>query len=168
MANNPQGRPDRDMDETRPRLTALLPPNDAHTFTFAICLRKTGDLVGIGGCHALSSMFGWPAIGYMLRREGWGQGLATEFLTAWLSLWRALPREAVELHVDPLTLSSGVGAVSSPEQLTAFTVSDNVASQRVLEKTGFSVFMTRTEPDLRNPTVDVELRGYSLAISATD
>ncbi|GAB1315442.1 hypothetical protein MFIFM68171_05652 [Madurella fahalii] len=158
MANNPQGGIDRDLDETRPRMDAFLPPNDETTFNFAICDRETGDMIGTGGCYGLSSVFGWPVIGYMIRREFWGQGLATEFFQAWLSMWYRLPRQEIELDVDPRSLPAADGPVS--EQITSWTTADNIASQRVLEKSGFEHFLTWTEPDLRNPDVNVELKGY--------
>ncbi|KAL7784322.1 acetyltransferase domain-containing protein [Trichoderma ceciliae] len=159
MANNPQGRVDRDLEETRPKLKPFLPPNDEMTYNFAICLKETGEMIGIGGCHKLFSIFGWPAIGYMFRKEFWGQGLATEFVQAWLDMWCKLPRAEAEFEVDQRSLRDGDGA-EALEQVTAFTVLDNVGSQRVLEKSGFERFLTWEEPDLRNPDVKVTLLGY--------
>ncbi|KAK1252173.1 hypothetical protein MKX08_003360 [Trichoderma sp. CBMAI-0020] len=158
MANSPQGRPDEDLDETQQRLGLFLAPNDEKTFNCAICLKATGELIGIGGCHQLVSMFGWPAIGYMIRTEFWGQGLATEFVTAWLASWCQLPRAETELEVDRRTLLAE--GESSPEQVIAFTLLDNIGSQRVLEKAGFERFVTWEEADLRNPEVQVTLIGY--------
>ena len=37
----------------------------------------------------------------MLKREFWGKGYATEFLRAWLEEYEKLPRDEVELSVDP-------------------------------------------------------------------
>ena len=88
MKTNPQGRPDRDiMTETKPRLDMFLSPGDKTTYYFAICLRGDSDdgneggngaeekMIGLGGCHKIASMFGWPVVGYMIRREFWGRGL---------------------------------------------------------------------------------------------
>jgi RimJ/RimL family protein N-acetyltransferase len=158
MANTPQGRIDRDLEQTRQKLVPFLPPHDDKTLQCAICLRATEEMIGVGGCHSLDSVFGWPAMGYMLRREVWGRGLATEFVRAWLDVWDGLPREEVEVVVSPDSLVSGDG--EALEVVTAFTTGDNVASQRVLEKSGFECFLTWREPDLRNPEVEVELRGY--------
>jgi RimJ/RimL family protein N-acetyltransferase len=116
-------------------------------------------MIGIGGCHKIFSSFGWPVVGYMLRKEFWGQGLATEFLHAWLDMWRKLPRTEAEIDVDPRTLLDGDGLVV-PEQMTSFMVADNFASQRVLVKGGFEHFLNWREPDLRNLDVDVDLRGF--------
>jgi RimJ/RimL family protein N-acetyltransferase len=158
MANNPQGRIDKDLQETKPRLDLFLPPNDQSTFKFAICLKETDKMIGMGGCYRLSSKFGWPVIGYMLLKEFWGQGLVTEFLHAWLDMWHKLPRAEAELEVDPRTLPDGDGP--APELVTSWTVGDNIASQRVLKKCGFEHFLTWKEPDLRNPEVEVELLGF--------
>lgn len=160
MANSPQGRLDKDLEETQQRLSLFLPPNDEKTFNCAICLRETGELIGIGGCHQLVSMFGWPAIGYMIRTEFWGQGIATEFVKAWLESWCELPRAEAELEVDRRTLLADEDEESSPELVTAFTLLDNLGSQRVLEKAGFERFLTWEEADLRDPTVQVTLIGY--------
>ncbi|KAH8660173.1 GNAT domain-containing protein [Xylariales sp. PMI_506] len=161
MANNPQGRPDRDLEETKPKLALSLPPNDETTYNFAICLRETGEMIGTGGCYRLTKgMFGWPTIGYMIRKEFWGQGITTEFLRAWLDMWWKLPREEVEISVDPRTLFTEDGTM--PEQIVTWSVSDNFASQRVLEKSGFDNFLNWREPDLRDPNVEVELRAFRI------
>lgn len=159
MANSPQGRPDKDLEETRQKLSPFLPPNDEKTYNCAICLKDTGELIGIGGCHKLLSMFGWPAIGYMVRKEFWGQGLATEFVKAWLQMWCELPRAEAELEIDRRTLLFE-GEESSPEQVTAFTLLENVGSQRVLDKAGFERFLTWEEADLRDARLQVTLIGY--------
>jgi RimJ/RimL family protein N-acetyltransferase len=161
MANTPQGLIDKDLEVTRSRLAFFLPPNDEKTFQFAICLKKTGDMIGVGGCHSLNSVFGWPAIGYMLRKEYWGQGLATEFVRAWLGMWCELPRAEAEVEVYRDSMfSEHEGDGKTVEIMTSFTTADNVASQRVLEKSGFQHFLTWREPDLRNPDVEIALEGY--------
>lgn len=158
MANNPQARIDKDLQETKPKLDLYLPPKDETTYNCAICLKETGEFIGTGGCYRLTSSLGWPVVGYMIRKEFWGQGITTEFLRAWLDMWSKLPREDVEIEVDPRTLPDGGGPV--PEQVATWTVGDNFASQRVLEKSGFENFITWTEPDLRDPSVEVVLRGF--------
>ena len=198
MITNPQGRPDRDItSETKPALDRFLSPADLTKFYFAICLRDSRDedggerggdggeleekMIGIGGCHKIASMFGWPVVGYMIRREYWGRGLATEFLVAWLGLWRGLPREEVVVEVDCRSVSSvglgggdegeenergnGAGDVVKevpvvPEQIVTWAVSGNIGSWRVMEKAGFAYLMTWTEADLRDLAVDVELKAY--------
>lgn len=164
MANSPQGRPDKDLEETRQRLNFFLPPKDETTYNCAICLRETGEMIGIGGCHQLTSMFGWPAIGYMIRKEFWGQGLATEFVKAWLEAWCKLPRAEAEMEIDRRTLLPDGGEETSPEQVIAFTLLDNMASQRVLEKAGFERFLAWEEADLRDPNFQVTLLGYRYVV----
>ncbi|KAL7816070.1 acyl-CoA N-acyltransferase [Trichoderma aethiopicum] len=158
MANNPQGRVDRDLEETRPKLNIFLPPKDESHYNFAICLKETGDIIGIGGCHQLKSMFGWPAMGYMFRKEFWGKGLATEFTRAWLDMWCQLPRAEVEIEVDQRSIPEEEG--KDVEILTAFTSAENLASQKVLEKSGFERFLTWEEADLRNPDAQITLVAY--------
>lgn len=145
-----------------------------------------GKMIGLGGCHRLTSMFGWPVIGYMIRREYWGLGLTTEFLTAWLGLWKGLERgRGVFTQVDARTVvlvssSDKHGARETdserneisqddggtdrvplvPEQIVTWAVSKNVGSWRVMEKAGFEHLLTWKEPDLRDPRVEVELKAY--------
>ncbi|KAH8885257.1 acyl-CoA N-acyltransferase [Thozetella sp. PMI_491] len=159
MLNNPQGRIDRDLEETRPKIEAYLPPKDETTFNFTICLKDTGEMIGLGGVYSLSSLLGWPSIGYMFRKEFWGQGLATEFVRAFLDMYSKLSREPTEITVDPRTLSDKVdGPVL--EQIATWTTSENIASQKVLQKCGFEQFKTWKEPDLRKPEVEIELVGF--------
>ena len=137
------GRIDQDIEETRSKLVPFLPPNDAITFNWAICLRDTGEFIGLGGCHLYPGSHGWPEVGYMLRKEVWGQGFATEFLTAWLRLWEQLPRSEREARVRRDTVGSGMSAGEVPvvaERLIAVIPESNTASQKVVRKSGFERF----------------------------
>ncbi|KAL2270944.1 hypothetical protein VTJ83DRAFT_315 [Remersonia thermophila] len=192
------GRPDRDLEETKAWMKNWLPPSPEEkaeterlpSFNFAICLRKGededgttddtvekeegGDVIGIGGCHRWKGKFGWPEVGYMIRREGWGKGLATEFLEGWLKAWDGLEREEVEIEVDERTISGlvkggswkgeedGVGAAKVREQLVAITAGGNDKSQRVLEKCGFEWFTTWLEDDLTQPQGEGEKKMVEL------
>ncbi|KAM7215926.1 Acetyltransferase (GNAT) domain containing protein [Rhypophila decipiens] len=189
MKNSPRGRPDTDVSESKRVLDAYLAPKDEETFYFAICLKSSKDddkMIGLGGCHRLGSMFGWPVVGYMIRREYWGMGMATEFLTAWLGLWEELERRGVVIDVDATTvvlqtLPSSVTLSSdsdtsggnlkdkgdeisvvptAPEQIVAWALADNVGSWRVMEKAGFEHLLTWKEADLRDPNVEAELKFY--------
>ncbi|GAB1310145.1 hypothetical protein MFIFM68171_00355 [Madurella fahalii] len=141
-------RVDADLDETRAKLAQFLPPGDSRTYNCAICLRETGEVIGMGGVHNWRSSLGWPEMGYMIRREHWGKGLGTEFLTGFVKgLWEGLEREGVEVEVDARTVVNGGvvredGVVEVPEQLVAVTAEENGKSQRVLEKSGFEWFLT--------------------------
>ncbi|OLN81728.1 putative N-acetyltransferase p20-like protein 1 [Colletotrichum chlorophyti] len=138
------GRVDADLDETRTKLAQCLPPNDADNYDFAICLRSTGQMIGIGGCKKSSGggELGWPEIGYMLQRDFWGSGYATEFVQAFLGAWWALPRSEREILVDRSTVrGNGAAADGTVEEIvTAVTEPDNFASQRILSKWGFEKF----------------------------
>jgi RimJ/RimL family protein N-acetyltransferase len=146
MTGTTLGVPDKTMEETQAALDFFLPPNDAVQFLFGIFLRSTGELIGEGGVHNLkSSVSGWPEIGYKLRKEFWGQGLATEFLRGFLSAWWDLPRAVVEIDVHAKTREGD--DETTVEKVYANTELDNRASQRVLEKVGFGRFHEWTEPD---------------------
>ncbi|KUI57084.1 hypothetical protein VP1G_04456 [Cytospora mali] len=151
------GRIDENKEDTATRLAVSLPPNDTQTFNCAICLRGTGELVGVGGVLRVTGeklTFGWPEVGYMLRREVWGKGFATEFLRAFLVMWEELPREVVERRVDVSSLVRRVedgAAESVPEELIATIDGTNGASQRVLEKCGFQKFLVFEEADTHDP-----------------
>lgn len=129
-----EGRIDNDLAESQSKLAQFLPPNDAVTLVYAICQRHTGDFLGMGGLVALEANFGWPAISYIFDKATWGQGYATEFLRAFLDMYRGLPRSKIELRVDPRTV---VDPHKMEECIVANTVGTNDKSQKVLEKCGF-------------------------------
>lgn len=79
--------------------------------------RASGAMVGRGGPqHTPVSGRDEVEIGWAIVPERWGEGLATEL--AWASL---------EVVFGPVGL----------EQVIAYTQPDNLASRRVMEKTGF-------------------------------
>ncbi|KAK0618409.1 GNAT domain-containing protein [Bombardia bombarda] len=150
-----QGRPDRDLAETQLRLDRFLSPNDAKTFNCAVILRETGEFIGIGGCHSWASAFGWPEIGYMLRKEFWGKGLGSELAKGFVAMWEELPRAEIEMTVDPRTVEGvdfedgDAAPVVVEGQLNAVTADYNIASQTILKKAGFEHFITWTTEDAR-------------------
>lgn len=165
------GRVDLDREETEVKLALFLPPNDTKTFNCAICLRETGELIGQGGVHAFEQpaddasagpQLGWPEVGYMIRKEWWGQGMATEFLTAFLAEWAGLPRERdVERKV---TASSAGGATGTApvveEHLVAVIDASNTASQKILERCGFESFLSFEDVDVRAQDKTIDLVAY--------
>jgi RimJ/RimL family protein N-acetyltransferase len=88
----------------------------------AVILRSTGELVGDCGLIA-TEVEGTPEVelGWIVRRSHWGQGLATEAGSAWLSyaFWTLRLGRVVSMIVKP-----------------------NTASRRVAEKLGMSVERT--------------------------
>lgn len=156
-----QGRPDVDLAATRKHLATMLPPHDGSMFQFAICLKETGEFIGIGGCHKMTGELGWPVIGYMFRSEFWGQGFATEFVNCFLDAWWSLPREETDLQVDRATIDDREAPKIQNECLIAVTVEDNTSSQNVLRKCGLSLVKVWTEPDLRDPTREETLYGFA-------
>ena len=80
--------------------------------------RETGEMVGRGGLqYTYTAGLNDVEAGWAVVPERWGQGLATE-----------LARACVEVAFGPLGL----------RELVAFTLPDNVASRRVMEKAGFT------------------------------
>ncbi|KAK6383764.1 hypothetical protein LTS17_003056 [Exophiala oligosperma] len=123
-----QGRPDLDEQATQAWMNLFLPPNDAVTFNFAIEeMSKPGEVIGIMGCYIAEP----PEVGYMLVKEVWGMGYATEALEGWLHAYWQLPRKEVVIgdDVDDDTFIA--------ETLAADVVEENVASARILARYGF-------------------------------
>ena len=141
-----QGKPDADIEATRKNLELHLPPKDQERYNWAICLKETGEFIGIGGSLGALPELGWPVLGYMLAKQHWGKGYATEFLKGFLDMWWALPREEVELKVEKSSVR-GEGEVKE-EFLSAITVDVNEASNKVLRKTGFELVKAFQEEDL--------------------
>lgn len=178
------GRVDVDRAETESKIAIFLPPKDTTTFNCAICLRETGEVIGQGGVHAFEQLaddaaagpqLGWPEVGYMIRKEQWGKGIATEFLTAFLEMYASLPREEVaDRKVTARSLgnaglpenSSGAATVVD-EQLVAVIDGVNVASQKILERCGFEKFMSFRDVDMRAPDKMIDLVGYRYFPNAT-
>jgi [ribosomal protein S5]-alanine N-acetyltransferase len=80
--------------------------------------RDTGEMVGRGGLqYTYTAGLNDVEAGWAIVPERWGQGLATE-----------LAHACVETAFDHLGLL----------ELVAFTLPDNVASRRVMEKAGFT------------------------------
>lgn len=160
-----QGAPDRDEARSRELLAHRLGPSADAKYDFVICLADSGEMVGVGGCHRPGEgELGWPALGYMLRREFWGRGYATEFLAAFLDAWWALPRVSVpELRVERSTVDAvgGRGGGSARECIVAVTLDANSGSQRVLDKCKLELAKVWAEPDLRDPDKTATLYAYA-------
>ncbi|KAK7924254.1 acyl-CoA N-acyltransferase [Apiospora marii] len=180
MTGTRLGRPDRDLMETQAALDFFL-GNDSDgdggpaspPYLWGAFLRSTGELIGEGGVHALTSdaatASGWPEIGYKFRREHWGRGYATEFLGAVLGSWWGLPRRAVEIRINrravEVAADHGRGdVVAAAEHVYANAEPGNVGSCRVLEKLEFQRFHEWTEPDTQEHRVGepLDLVGYLL------
>jgi RimJ/RimL family protein N-acetyltransferase len=81
--------------------------------------RETGEMVGRGGLQWTTYVKDLDEVeaGWSVVPERWGEGLATELALA-----------SVDVAFGPLELTD----------LVAFTLPDNLASRRVMEKAGFS------------------------------
>lgn len=156
------GRVDSNLEETRVKLAEELPPNDVDNFNVSICLRSTGQWIGIGGCKKPRGELGWPEIGYMFQKDFWGSGYGTEFLLAFLGLWWSLPRSECKISVERASVAGkGLGGDEVDEMITAVTAEDNYPSQRMLGKLGFEKFKLWRETDEQSRT-EVILVGYGM------
>lgn len=80
--------------------------------------RETGEMLGRGGLqHTYTAGLNDVEAGWAIVPERWGQGLGTELANA-----------CVEVAFDQLALLD----------IIAFTLPDNIASRRVMEKSGFA------------------------------
>ncbi|KAI1091598.1 acyl-CoA N-acyltransferase [Rostrohypoxylon terebratum] len=159
------GKIDANKEETQAFMDRFMPPNDAYNYNNIITLVSTGEIIGIGGSTSSPiSIFGWPEIGYLIKKEYWGQGYATEFLKAWLDNWWTLPRSEVETQVD---VQSVDGARETPEKIVAYIERPNVGSRRVLEKAGFREFKQWSEPEIRDG-YDREATFVGFVLSSAD
>lgn len=142
-----RGKPNESIDITKEELDRMIANPEG--LAFAICLKDTDEVVGMGGHHRRQGDLGWPTLFYMLRVEAWGNGYTTEFMAAFLKHWWTLPREEVEWPVD-VSLISGDGPVKD-EIVMAATVMQNVASQGVMRKSGMTLTKIWEEEDLHKP-----------------
>ncbi|KJZ77538.1 hypothetical protein HIM_03262 [Hirsutella minnesotensis 3608] len=156
----PQAKETRDDAWYQDRMQKKLAPEGDAKYEFAICLAATSEVIGTGGCHKLAGDFGWPILGYGLRREFWGLGYATEFLRAYLEAWWALPRAQVGLRVERSTLPADAAGDSVGECFMAVTLFDNKGSQNVLTKCGFEFVKVWEETDLLDPEKMAKLHSF--------
>ncbi|HTK33774.1 MAG TPA: GNAT family N-acetyltransferase [Caulobacteraceae bacterium] len=108
----------RSPEQTAAYLEANLTHWADHGFGLWIVRARNGEFAGRAGIrHTVLEETPEVEIAYTIRRELWGQGLATEVSEALIHLWRS------ELATPSLV---GIASVA------------NFASRRVLEKTGFA------------------------------
>jgi RimJ/RimL family protein N-acetyltransferase len=112
------GQPNADIEQTRGWLGRMMAHQERHGFCFwAVAEKETGRL--IGSCGLAYQLDGGLPIefGYTLARDRWGRGLATEVAGACLQyVFENFPLTEIAASVD----------------------ARHVASQRVLEKIGFT------------------------------
>lgn len=108
--------PDPDLETTIDRLERAMAIDAKFGFSKWLVLdRATGEPIGDAGLLPTPDSTDFE-LGYRLRRDQWGKGLATEIANAWVEHARE------HLHLP---------------HLVAFTLPGHTASQRVLEKAGF-------------------------------
>ena len=102
--------PHSSLDETREWLDSMIaPPRDSSDYV----VEQAGRVIGKAGCWRV------PEIGFILRPDCWGQGLAREALAAIIPrLFDRFPIPAITADVDPrnaasLALLRGLGFVET-------------------------------------------------------
>ena len=131
-----------DIGITEMELNDELPPHNSSHLYLGIFLNNSdgseGDIIGDGGIWSREEGE-WPELGYRFKKEYWNKGYATEFTTAYMRYWWDLPRVPAILHVHPATIDFNDGK-KVVERVCAFPLPENVASIRVLQKSGFEPF----------------------------
>jgi RimJ/RimL family protein N-acetyltransferase len=133
----------RTVEETRERMAAAERRWDEDGFgLFAVELRATGELIGFAGLMVptfLPEILPAVELGWRLRRDLWGRGLATE-----------AAREALRFAFDDVGLDRVVSCINIA----------NTASIRVAEKLGMTLERTTIVPDLDVPCHVYERHRY--------
>jgi RimJ/RimL family protein N-acetyltransferase len=146
------GKVDEDEAATQAWVNRFLHPNDSTTFIFAIeQLGTRGTIIGLVGSHVAKP----PTLGYMLRKEFWTQGYATEAVQGWLKEYWKLPRREIDMQDSMLEESQlHWHGDTTREALFACIESGNTGSIKVVQKCGFKPagFEERVE-DFRGPAV---------------
>ena len=156
MIRSSVGKVDADLTVTRAWLDRFVHPNDSKTCNFAIEeLSNPGVILGCVGTHTGEP----PTLGYMLRKEYWKYGYATEALQGWLKAYWKTPRREVEVQDMTGELYAALYREGDTERevITAQIESKNVGSIRVVEKCGFKPSGNQAYvEDFRGPAVVVE------------
>jgi ribosomal-protein-alanine N-acetyltransferase len=96
-----------------------------HGFGRGACiLKSTGEQIGFAGLKYLEEL-GEVDVAFRLMRAHWGQGLATEAALA-----------SVRYGFDKLRLKSVAGRIRRVRTIIGLVIPENIASVRILEKTG--------------------------------
>ena len=113
-----------------------------HYAMVGIFLKKSdgteGELIGDGGVFSLENEdYKWPEVYYVLKKEFWNKGYATEFLKRFLDVWWSLPRDNTPMRVQSISLGKYFYHQEVKERLVAEIHMSNIGSRRVIEKAGF-------------------------------
>lgn len=97
-----------------------------------------GELIGDGGVFLLDNKDEkWPELYYVLKKEFWNKGYATEFVKNFLGVWWSLPREYTYMRVQGISLGMYFYHQQAKERLGAEIHMSNKGSIGVIEKAGF-------------------------------
>lgn len=135
-------------EETNAALLSMIRHWERHNYgRWAVIDRATNKLIGYGGLRCFD---GTPELVYLLRRDYWGYGLATEIALGCLEYGFTRHRF---------------------ERIIAVTQPGNVGSRRVMEKVGLSYERDTTFMDIKVVLYSITLESYlsrHLTMSAAD
>lgn len=107
---------------------------------WGIELKETGELIGTCGFHCINEKSKKAEIGYELNRKHWGMGLMTEAL-----------KSVIEFVFTQTDIN----------RIEAFVEIPNTASQRLLDKIGFTKEgILRSYEMCRGNLIDITIWGY--------
>jgi RimJ/RimL family protein N-acetyltransferase len=152
MIHTARGTVDEAQAATRAWMDRYLHPNDSKTFIFAVeQLSTPGVIVGSLGSHVAEP----PTLGYMLRKEFWSCGYATEAVQGWLKEYWKLPRREIDMQdTMPENFQLHWHGDTAREALFANIESGNAGSIKVIQKCGFNpTGFEEKEEDFRGPAV---------------
>jgi RimJ/RimL family protein N-acetyltransferase len=155
MIHTSLGKVDEDHATTRAWMDRYLHPNDSITFLFAIeQLDTPGVVIGSMGSHTAEP----PRLGYMIRKEFWGNGYVTEAVQGWLKEYWKLSRRELDLQDTMLEHSQlHWQGDAVREALFANVESGNAGSTNVMQKCGFKrTGFEEHVNDFRGPAVLVD------------
>ena len=152
------GKIDANLETTRTFVDTKLGAAAEDIYSCVICLADTGKVIGTGGTHSRRGMLGWPEMGYLFRKEYWGQGYGTEFVKGFLAAWWTFPRATYEIEVDRSTVPKGTrdGGVVA-ERLVSIAPERNAGSRRILAKCGMEMVKIWNRENFKDPPEIVNL-----------
>lgn len=130
------GEPVKDIEQVERTLRIFIDHQNKHRFSpWAIVEKSSGNIVGICGLHKFNQQKE-NELGFRIKRSEWGKGIASE-----------VGRESIRHGVEELGLKN----------IISLTHLENFATQRVLEKIGFTKVRKQTLKEISQTVFRYEL-----------
>lgn len=151
-----------DLEATRKYLANICSPLPSPT-DFNIILgiflkedNKEQEMIGYLGVELRQSL-SWPYIHYILKEEYWDKKYGTEFLDTFITYWSSLPRQEVELKINPSSIDFQP-VDEATERIYTTVRLNNLGSRGILLKRGFE----------EKPLGTIKKDGHSLWVFTMD